>query len=87
MRYKFRYTSILAILYSSVCDAKNLHCNDNTFQRRDIGINQIKVGKFKRQSNDGKYEKIIYKMGNSQYSCFSLTDNSRNTCYTILISL
>ena len=38
-------------------DEKNLHYNDNTFQRRDIEINLVKVGKFKRQSSDGKSEK------------------------------
>ena len=42
------------MLVISICDAKNLHYKRNAFQRKDIGINQIKVGKFKRQSNDGK---------------------------------
>ena len=45
------------MLVFSVCDAKNLHYNDTTFQRRDIEINLVKVGKFKRQSSDGKSEK------------------------------
>ena len=57
MRFEFRYISILAMLVFSVCDAKNLHYNDNTFQRRDIEINLVKVGKFKRQSSDGKSKK------------------------------
>ena len=38
-------------------DEKNLHYNDNNFQRRDIEINLVKVGKFKRQSSEGKSEK------------------------------